>query len=78
MKETGVIGTITCTMLQPKILTLLEKDLKSLEEDLIKLLQWLSDNRINASNDKCYLLVSGKERVTKNVNGFKIENTVYC
>ena len=56
----------------------LDVAIKSLEEDLIKLLQWLSDNRINASNDKCYLLVNGKDRVTKNANGFKIENTVYC
>ena len=56
----------------------LDVAIKSQEEDLIKLLQWLSDNRINASNDKCYLLVSGKDRVTKNINGFKIENTVNC
>ena len=48
---------------------------KSLEEDSIKLFQWFSDNENNANNDKCHLLVSGKNCVTLNVNGFEIENT---
>ena len=51
------------------------KVIKSLEEDSIKLFQWLSDNQTKANNDKCHLLVSGKNNVTMNTSGFKIKNT---
>ena len=49
--------------------------IKPLEKDSIKLFQWFSDNQIKAKYDKCHLLVSGKDTVTINANGFKIKDT---
>ena len=50
---------------------------KSLEENLIKLFYWFPNNQMKANQDKCYLLISGKNCVTINVNGFETENTEY-
>ena len=49
----------------------LDDVIKSLEEDSIKLFQWFSDNQMKANHDKFHLLVSGKNNVTMNANGFK-------
>ena len=51
------------------------EDVKSLEEDSIKLFQWFSDNQIKANHDKCHLRVSGKTNVTMNAGGFKMKNS---
>ena len=47
--------------------------MKSLEEDSIKLFQRFSDNQTKANDNKCHLLVSGKNDVTMNASGFKIK-----
>ena len=51
------------------------ENVKSLEEDSIKLFQWFSDNQIKANHDKCHLRVSGKTNVAMNAGGFKIKNS---
>ena len=51
----------------------LEEVIELLEADSIKLFQWFSDNQMKANHDKCYLLVSGKNNVTINASGFKVE-----
>ena len=53
----------------------LDKIIKSLEKVSIKLFQWFSDDQMKANHDICHLLVSGKNNVTMNANGFKIKNT---
>ena len=53
----------------------LGKLIKLLENDSIKLFQWFSDNQMKSNHDKCHLLVSGKNDVTMNASGFKIQNT---
>ena len=49
--------------------------IKSLEKDSIKLFQWFSHNQMEANDDKCHLLVNGKNNVTMSASGFKIKNT---
>ena len=49
--------------------------IKSLEKDSSKLFQWFSDKQMKANQDKCQLLVSGKNNVTMNASEFKIKNT---
>ena len=49
----------------------LDKIIKSLEKVSIKLFQWFSDDQMKANHDICHLLVSGKNNVTMNANGFK-------
>ena len=49
--------------------------IKSLEKDSSKLFQWFSDKQMKANQDKCHLLVSGKNNVTMNASELKIKNT---
>ena len=51
----------------------LDEVIKSLQKYSIKLFQWFSDNKMNANQDKCNLLVSGKNNGTMNASGFKIK-----
>ena len=51
----------------------LDEVIKSLQKYSIKLFQWFSDNKMKANQDKCNLLVSGKNNGTMNASGFKIK-----
>ena len=51
------------------------KVIKSLEKGSIKLFQWFSDNQMKKNDDKCHLLLSGKDDMTINASAFKIKNT---
>ena len=47
----------------------------SLEQASNGLTEWLKNNFLKSNADKCYLLVSTNDRMSMNVNGFKIDKS---
>ena len=47
----------------------------TLNNDSVKLLKWFSDNQMKANKDKCYLLISNKDRVTMEIRETEIKLT---
>ena len=50
----------------------LEMVLDNLQNDTNQLFEWFNDNNMKANEDKCHLLVSCKEEVSVNINGFSL------
>ena len=47
----------------------------SLEQASNSLYEWFKNNLLRSNSDKCHLLLSTKDRVSMNVDGFKIDKS---
>ena len=41
----------------------------------VKLFKWFADNQMKANQDKCHVLVSKNENISKHIDPFEIKNT---